>query len=490
MTDFSYSLVPMRYSFADGDAVWIDALQARTYSTPNYGDIVVTHEKLNDFVKNFKDNVRGIEIVTDYEHGKDTAKGSRASGTVVDMVVDGDKLKYQVAFTDQAKQEIKNGEWKYFSADWLDKYVHEDGSEYSNVILGGGLTNKPVAKGLSQLPVNFSELFDEKQQSEFSEEAEYQEMVEGAGFEFATLTSKQRSNLPKSKFLYVEPDGTPHLPVHDMNHVRAAISRLSQSGTGTVGGKSWLSPALRSRLLAKARAMLSRKQGGEMDELKKLCELLGIQFSETFSEDGEEAEQKLFTEILAKVTELNTELEPVRQLKEEVKGNTAFSEQFPDEYAELQELKQHSRNRDSKEFSEKIGSMRFKDSVTQKVGDQEETVTISTSKGLSAKCLDEVQETHRKLSEGKANATDFEKVMTAIFDNGIVDYGEVGTTKAAETKDAGVIATDIKGARQQFAEKVAEIQKANAEIGMSFREAMTVAAKDNPQLFEAYMEVK
>lgn len=84
------------------------------------------------------------------------------------------------------------------------------------------------------------------------------------------------NNLPDSSFLYVEPGGekdgqgktTPrskrHLPYKDASgkvdapHLRNAISRLSQSGTG----KGWMSESLRKKLLTKARSIL-KNQGGK-----------------------------------------------------------------------------------------------------------------------------------------------------------------------------------------------------------------------------------
>lgn len=156
--EFSSYIVPVRFS--DTEDGWIEALQAKTYSTPQYGDVVVTKDKLNNFVTNFKSNVRGQDIMTDYEHGRDTAKGSKASGTIVDAKVSGDSLLLKVDHTETAKKEIVAKEWKYFSADWADEWTDNDGKVHHDVLLGGALTNRPVAKGMSTLPINFSEIYN------------------------------------------------------------------------------------------------------------------------------------------------------------------------------------------------------------------------------------------------------------------------------------------------------------------------------------------
>ena len=44
----------------------------------------------------------------------------------------------------------------------------------------------------------------------------------------ATLTTKQRSQLPDSAFAYIDSSGTRRLPINDASHVRNALSRFSQ----------------------------------------------------------------------------------------------------------------------------------------------------------------------------------------------------------------------------------------------------------------------
>ena len=45
----------------------------------------------------------------------------------------------------------------------------------------------------------------------------------------ATLSTKARDRIPKSKFAYVDKEGGEHLPIHDESHVRNAISRFNQT---------------------------------------------------------------------------------------------------------------------------------------------------------------------------------------------------------------------------------------------------------------------
>jgi hypothetical protein len=95
-----------------------------------------------------------------------------------------------------------------------------------------------------------------------------------------TWAAAEVNDLPDSSFLYVEEGGKKddagktvprslrHLPYKDaggkvdLPHLRNAISRLGQEGTGG-GEDSWLTPALRARLLAQARRILEGQRGEE-----------------------------------------------------------------------------------------------------------------------------------------------------------------------------------------------------------------------------------
>src|SRR5215831_21092053 len=146
---------------------WLEALPARTFHTDSYGEVVVDQAKLERMVHNFRNNVRQQEVAIDYNHGRDVSKGDKASGWIRDVKIgDNGSLWYGVEFTDNAKNEIAAKEWRYFSAEWADDWLREDGETFQDVIVGGGLTNRPIAKGM--VPINFSELYEETADLEFA----------------------------------------------------------------------------------------------------------------------------------------------------------------------------------------------------------------------------------------------------------------------------------------------------------------------------------
>lgn len=231
----------------DVGLAYIEAIAAKTYSTPAYGDVPITPQKLQRFVNHFHNNTRGQEIAINYDHGADVAKGNKASGWIRDVRLNGDKLVLGIEFTEPAKQELKNKEWRYFSLEWEDEWVDNDGNTHEDVIVGGGLTNRPVAKNL--MPINFSEIFVESLDAQK---------------EFAVWTTAYVDSLPDSSFAWVSPDGKRHLPYKDKNgnvdlaHVRNMLARVNQV--------SGIPPAVVARVKALgARLLGNTKSASEFD---------------------------------------------------------------------------------------------------------------------------------------------------------------------------------------------------------------------------------
>jgi len=254
------------------NAMWIEALPARVYTTPQYGEVPVTTDKLQRMIANFNAGVRGQDIATDFEHGSDTAKGKQASGWYKDFELrpstddpEQQSLWAKVEFTDDAKKEIAEKKWKYWSLEWDDEYfVNDSGETVQDVIIGGGLTNRPVAK--RTMPINFSEDL-------------WNELDSDTQKEFAVWTTKYVNSLPNSAFLYVEPGSDTnkskrHLPYKDSSgkidlpHLRNAIARIPQM--------KGISADLKARLQAKARRLLAgtSKAASESQDVQDAYEML------------------------------------------------------------------------------------------------------------------------------------------------------------------------------------------------------------------------
>jgi hypothetical protein len=257
MLETAIAEVPQDVSNID-DGVWIEALPSRIYHTPQYGQVPVPLDKLERMIHSFRQGVRGQEIATDFEHGLDPTRGLQASGWYKDFDIrpssddpNTPALWAKVEFTEDAKNDVKAKKYKYWSLQWDDEYLTDDGTVIPDVIIGGGLTNRPVAK--RTMPINFSEqMWNEL-------DAETQKV-------FAVWSTSYVNSLPDSCFLYIEPGGskdsegktTPrskrHLPYKNANgsidlpHLRNAIARIPQM--------KGISDALKNTLQAKARRLL------------------------------------------------------------------------------------------------------------------------------------------------------------------------------------------------------------------------------------------
>jgi phage I-like protein len=144
---------------------WVHALPFGKYQHPLHGEMRFDAAKLTALANSVKSKVRGIDPDIDYDHKTDPAKGHQAAGWVKDARVDADGLHLQVDFTTDATTEIKEKKYRYFSAEFVDSWQDPQGVVHQDVLLGGGLTNRPYMKNL--LPVNLSELrFDEPSKEE------------------------------------------------------------------------------------------------------------------------------------------------------------------------------------------------------------------------------------------------------------------------------------------------------------------------------------
>jgi Mu-like prophage I protein len=270
--------------------IWVEALPARTYKTQQYGEVPISPDTLGRMAQNFKNNVRGQEVAIDFEHGLDRAKGNKAAGWYKDVRIGPSSsdsnvmsLYALVDFTEEAKKEIQDEQWKYFSLEWDDLWHDNDGTAFEDVIVGGGLTNRPIAK--RTLPINFSESMLE-------------DMTDEERKTFAVWTTAYVNDLPNSAFLYVEPGSKDsegktvprskrHLPYKskegkiDLPHLRNAIARIPQM--------KGISAELKARLQARARKLLS-SAGGKPAMSEEVANAFDLLVAEGFDVTDESKE--------------------------------------------------------------------------------------------------------------------------------------------------------------------------------------------------------
>jgi hypothetical protein len=470
-----------------------------TWSHPIYGDTTIDKDIASKLKENFDHKVKDAHVFTDYEHGMDKAKGNKASGELVKVDVRDDGLWGLVQFTDDAKREIEAGEWNYWSTSHYDTWTHPQSKESFNYVLdGGGLTNKPWIKGM--LPLNFSEImFAEKK-------------------------------APYGNVTYADPgyrsDRKKRYPLDTETHIRAAWSYINMPKNAKFYTSSQLA-SIKSKIRAAMKRIGAAVKASELvTEMELEGEVAPEEFQEpgtgiidpSVNEDdsypnrvdtpppGEDGSvpdrpvtggemtpdeiiaalrEKLAlsddTDIVAHVSGMNDELEPLRELKKEHSEKKQFAEAYPAEYERLQKLEQDSRENFAKNFSEKLGARRFSKATADK-DDEGNAVLESTTVGLSAKAIDEIEGIVKKFGENTATLEDFSGVLDAVLDSGIVDYGNIGSTREPEP-EVREPKNSLEG-RKMFAEKVNEIVEKDE---LTFDAALVEAAKRYPSLYESWL---
>lgn len=130
---------------------WVHALPLGTYKHPIYGTIDITLDRAKRFAESVINKVRGIDPSINYDHNNNAP----AAGWVKNAEQRSDGLWLFVEWTADAVDAIKKKTYRYFSAEFADEWDNSQDKKFSDVILGGALTNRPFMKNL--VPVNLSE---------------------------------------------------------------------------------------------------------------------------------------------------------------------------------------------------------------------------------------------------------------------------------------------------------------------------------------------
>lgn len=110
----------------------------------SYGKVKITREDLASMVKNFSDNVVGIDISLDFEHSQAEAAAWLKR---VFLSEDGNTLLGEVKWTPGGVQALNDKKFRYFSPEFTHNYVHpHTRKEHGPTLLGGGLVNRPFLK--------------------------------------------------------------------------------------------------------------------------------------------------------------------------------------------------------------------------------------------------------------------------------------------------------------------------------------------------------
>lgn len=143
---------------ADGEVVgYSSAIQAYPfgeYQHPRHGKLVMNDKIANEFALGINQRVTTSQLYIDFDHVE-----GPAAGWITGAEVDGEGLNLSVNWTKSGVKAIKSQEYKYFSPYYARKWKHpKTGIVHKNVMLGGGLVNRPFLKDIN--PVALGDTMD------------------------------------------------------------------------------------------------------------------------------------------------------------------------------------------------------------------------------------------------------------------------------------------------------------------------------------------
>lgn len=130
---------------------WVTITRTGSFTDPRYGRFEITPKMLAEMVRNFEAGVVGTDIFLDVNH----KPGDGAAAKVLSLKVDGGRLRAQVEWTDYGTEAVRERGFRYLSAEFDENWRdNEKGEAHGSVLLGAGLTIRPVIKRLD--PVTLS----------------------------------------------------------------------------------------------------------------------------------------------------------------------------------------------------------------------------------------------------------------------------------------------------------------------------------------------
>lgn len=133
---------------------WVTVTRTGTFTDPRYGQFDITPDMLKQMVSNFDNRVLGQDVFFDVAHKPNDG----AAAKVVKLSVENGRLRALAEWTPFGIDAVENRGFAYLSADYHENWSdNEQGKAHGCVLLGAGLTTRPVIKNLEAVTLSTDE---------------------------------------------------------------------------------------------------------------------------------------------------------------------------------------------------------------------------------------------------------------------------------------------------------------------------------------------
>ncbi|SEO63535.1 phage protease [Nitrosovibrio sp. Nv6] len=134
---------------------WVTVTRTGIFRDPRYGEFEISRHMLEQIVDNFGRRVYGQDIFYDVAHKPENG----AAGKVLQLKLEGDRLRAQVEWTPYGVEAIKSKGYAYSSIEYHENFQdNESGQKHGALMMGAGLVLRPCIKRLD--PIQLSEASD------------------------------------------------------------------------------------------------------------------------------------------------------------------------------------------------------------------------------------------------------------------------------------------------------------------------------------------
>lgn len=124
----------------------VQLLKVGTFHHAEYGKFEIKPETLVKLKENFDKKVRGIDLAIDFAHESE----KEAAAWIKSLLIEGETLWAEVDWTAAGSSKVGGKEFRYLSADFSKNFQNNETLEaFGPTLLGAGLTNRPVIKGMA-----------------------------------------------------------------------------------------------------------------------------------------------------------------------------------------------------------------------------------------------------------------------------------------------------------------------------------------------------